>query len=98
MPIHIVGAYQDEQTGPRGQTHLFERIGGVPKRLMLTNGDHDTESTADYGVPDIRNDRKAWLDDARKLDLALNLNVHRRHLTVEQQQAARQRRQVHHLR
>jgi hypothetical protein len=29
---------------------------------MLTNGNHDTESTADYGVPDIRNDRKAWLD------------------------------------
>jgi len=62
VPIHIVGAYQDEQTGPRGQTHLFERVSGVPKRLMLTNGNHDTESTADYGVPDIRNDRKAWLD------------------------------------
>jgi uncharacterized protein len=62
VPVHIVGAYQDEQSGPRGQAHLFERIGGVPKRLMLTNGDHNTESTADYGVPDIRNDRKAWLD------------------------------------
>ena len=62
VPIHIVGAYQDEQTGPRGQTHLFERVSGVPKRLILTNGNHDTESTADYGVPDIRNDRKAWLD------------------------------------
>jgi uncharacterized protein len=62
VPIHIVGAHQDEQTGPRGQSHLFEQIGGVPKRLILTNGDHNTESTADYGVPDIRNDRKAWLD------------------------------------
>src|SRR2546423_599508 len=62
VPIHITGAYQDEQPGPRGQTHLFERIGGVPKRLILSNGNHDTESTADYGVPDIRNDRKAWLD------------------------------------
>lgn len=61
-PIHIVGAYQDEQTGPRGQAHLFERIAGVPKRLILTNGDHNTETTADYGVADIRNDRKAWLD------------------------------------
>src|SRR5437764_246921 len=59
VPIHITGAYQDEQTGPRGQTHLFERVGGVPKRLILTNGNHDTESTADYGVPDIRNDRKS---------------------------------------
>jgi uncharacterized protein len=62
VPIHIVGAYQDEQTGPRGQAHLFERVGGVPKRLILTNGDHNTESTADYGVAEIRNDRKAWLD------------------------------------
>jgi uncharacterized protein len=62
VPIHIVGAYQDEQTGPRGPAHLFERIGGVPKRLVLTNGDHNTESTADYGVADIYNDRKAWLD------------------------------------
>jgi pimeloyl-ACP methyl ester carboxylesterase len=59
VPIHIVGAYQDEQTGPRGQAHFFERIGGVSKRLILTNGDHNTESTADYGVGDIRNDRKA---------------------------------------
>jgi predicted acyl esterase len=59
---HIVGAYQDEQTGPRGPAHLFERIGGVPKRLMLSNGNHDTESTAEYGVADIRNDRKAWRD------------------------------------
>jgi uncharacterized protein len=62
VPIHIVGAYQDEQTGPRGQAHLFERITGVPKRLILTNGDHNTESTAAYGVADIYNDRKAWLD------------------------------------
>ncbi|MDQ6853695.1 MAG: CocE/NonD family hydrolase [Actinomycetota bacterium] len=62
VPIHMVGAYQDEQTGPRGPAHLYDRIGGVPKRLMLTNGNHDTESTADYGVADIRNDRKAWLD------------------------------------
>ena len=62
VPIHIVGAYQDEQTGPRGQAHLFEQVNDVPKRLMLTNGDHNTESTADYGVDEIRNDRKAWLD------------------------------------
>lgn len=67
VPIHIVGAYQDEQTGPRGQAHLFERIDGVPKRLILTNGDHNTESTAEYGVADIRNDRKAWLDHWMRL-------------------------------
>lgn len=62
VPIHMVGASQDEQTGPRGPAHLYDRIGGVPKRLILTNGNHDTESTADYGVSDIRNDRRAWLD------------------------------------
>ncbi len=63
VPMHITGAYQDEQTGPRGQAHLFEKLPvGVPKRLVLTNGDHNTESTAPYGVPEIRADRKAWFD------------------------------------
>jgi putative CocE/NonD family hydrolase len=62
VPIHMVGAYQDEQTGPRGPAHLYEYVHGVPKRLILTNGDHNTESTADYGVEVIRQDRKAWLD------------------------------------
>src|SRR5581483_11723304 len=62
VPIHITGAHQDEQTGPRGPSHLFEAIRGVPKRLLFTNGNHDTESTADYGLPEVRADRKAWLD------------------------------------
>ena len=63
VPMHITGAYQDEQTGPRGQTNLFEHLpAGVPKRLVLTNGDHNTESTAPYGVPEIIADRKAWMD------------------------------------
>jgi uncharacterized protein len=62
VPMHITGAYQDEQTGPRGQANLYEHISGVPKRLILTNGDHNTESTAEHGVPEIRADRKAWLD------------------------------------
>ena len=26
VPIHITGAYQDEQTGPRGPTHLWEQV------------------------------------------------------------------------
>ena len=62
VPIHITGAHQDEQTGPRGPTHLYESIQGVPKRLVLTNGDHGTGSTAAGGLPEIRADRKAWLD------------------------------------
>ena len=44
--MHITGAYQDEQTGPRGPTHLWEQVAGVPKRLVLTNGDHNTENPA----------------------------------------------------
>ncbi|MEW6271739.1 MAG: CocE/NonD family hydrolase [Thermodesulfobacteriota bacterium] len=62
VPIHMTGAHQDEQTGPRGPAHLFERVQGVPKRLLLTNGDHNTESTASYGLPEVRSDRKAWMD------------------------------------
>jgi putative CocE/NonD family hydrolase len=62
VPVHIVGAYQDEQTGPRGPAHLYERLAGVPKRLLLTNGDHNTETLAEYGSEPIRQDRKAWID------------------------------------
>ncbi|MDQ3958285.1 MAG: CocE/NonD family hydrolase, partial [Actinomycetota bacterium] len=58
VPIHITGAYQDEQTGPRGPYHLFESVQGVPKRLLMTNGDHGTQTSP----PEIYNDRKAWMD------------------------------------
>ncbi|MDQ3982533.1 MAG: CocE/NonD family hydrolase [Actinomycetota bacterium] len=58
VPIHITGAYQDEQTGPRGPYHLFEEVRGVPKRLLMTNGDHGTQTSP----PEIYRDRKAWLD------------------------------------
>jgi putative CocE/NonD family hydrolase len=58
VPIHITGAYQDEQTGPRGPYHLFEEIRGVPKRLLMTNGDHGTQTSP----PEVYGDRKAWLD------------------------------------
>ncbi|MDQ3915475.1 MAG: CocE/NonD family hydrolase [Actinomycetota bacterium] len=58
VPMHITGAYQDEQTGPRGPYHLFEAVGGVPKRLLMTNGDHGTQTSP----PEIYKDRKAWLD------------------------------------
>ncbi|MDQ3986780.1 MAG: CocE/NonD family hydrolase [Actinomycetota bacterium] len=57
VPIHITGAYQDEQTGPRGPYHLFEAVGG-PKRMVMTNGDHGTQT----GPQEIWKDRRAWLD------------------------------------
>ena len=58
VPIHITGAYQDEQTGPRGPYHLFEEVEGVPKRLLMTNGVHGTQT----GPPEVWKDRRAWLD------------------------------------
>ena len=61
VPIHITGAYQDEQTGPRGPTHLWEQVQGVPKRLVLTNGDHNTQNP-EYASADVWADRKAWID------------------------------------
>ena len=61
VPLHVTGAYQDEQTGPRGPTHLWETVQGVPKRLVLSNGDHNTQNPSSAG-PEIRDDRKAWID------------------------------------
>lgn len=61
VPIHITGAYQDEQTGPRGPAHLWEKVAGVPKRLVLSNGDHGTQSTSTGALP-IKQDRKRWID------------------------------------
>lgn len=76
VPIHITAGYQDEQTGGRGPTHLWELVGqtwslvdGVPtrmnkpvaKRLLLTNGDHNTQNPA-YGGSPIVDDRRAWVD------------------------------------
>jgi uncharacterized protein len=61
-PIHIVQSYQDEQTGPRGSNLLWQRLDekkpDLPKRLLLTNGVHSTNTAP----PEIRDDRVAWLD------------------------------------
>ena len=54
-PIHMTQQFQDEQTGPRGANVLFERIQGVPKRLVLTNGVHGTNSLANA-------DKRAWME------------------------------------
>ncbi|MGH2692709.1 MAG: CocE/NonD family hydrolase, partial [Actinomycetota bacterium] len=57
VPIHIAGAYQDEQTGPRFP-HLFELVDGVPKRMVMSNGDHGTQQDGKFLEPD----RKEFLD------------------------------------
>jgi putative CocE/NonD family hydrolase len=62
IPTHIVQSYQDEQTGPRGSNLLWQRLDelkpNLPKRLLLTNGVHSTNTSP----PEIRNDRVAFLD------------------------------------
>ncbi|MGH2817681.1 MAG: CocE/NonD family hydrolase [Actinomycetota bacterium] len=58
VPIHISGAFQDEQTGPRGPYHLFEAVDNAPiRRLLMSNGDHGTQQS---NV--VEADRKRFLD------------------------------------
>ena len=62
VPLHITGAYQDEQTGPRGFTHLFQASANAPyRRLLLLNGDHNSQNPGLTG-PEVWTDRKAWID------------------------------------
>ena len=59
VPVHITGAYQDEQTGPRGPYHLFEHVDNAPfRRLLMTNGDHGTQTNPE----EVYTDRKQWMD------------------------------------
>lgn len=59
VPIHITGAYQDEQTGPRGPYHLFEEVvNAKARRLLMTNGRHGTQTDP----VEVWKDRKAWMD------------------------------------
>ncbi|HWH43865.1 MAG TPA: CocE/NonD family hydrolase [Thermoleophilaceae bacterium] len=58
VPVHITAAYQDEQTGPRGPTYVFDKLSdSISKRLVLVNGAHGTQTSAH-----IREDRFAWMD------------------------------------
>jgi len=53
-PTQINQQYQDEQTGPRGGYILWQHIPkGLPKRLVLSNGQHNPNDAAD--------DKGAWL-------------------------------------
>ena len=59
VPIHMTGMWNDEQTGDRGTAHLWQSLRpGLPKRLLQSNGNHDTnvESFETWA------DRKAWMD------------------------------------
>ncbi|HWL65429.1 MAG TPA: CocE/NonD family hydrolase, partial [Actinomycetota bacterium] len=59
VPIHITGTFNDEQTGARGTAHLWEEVRpGLPKRLLQSNGNHDTNVVAEETWAD----RKAWMD------------------------------------
>jgi uncharacterized protein len=58
VPVHITSAYQDEQTGPRGPTNVFDHLSSsISKRLVLVNGVHGT-NTEDH----VFKDRIAWMD------------------------------------
>ncbi len=58
VPVHVTTAYQDEQTGPRGGTNVFDHLPDtISKRLVITNGDHGTQEDEH-----IRKDRLAWID------------------------------------
>ena len=58
VPIHISGAYQDEQTGPRGPYHLFEEVVNAPvQHLLMSNGNHGTQQ-----AKSIERERRAFVD------------------------------------
>jgi uncharacterized protein len=59
VPTHVTSAYQDEQTGPRGGTNVFDHLDpSMPRRLVLLNGDHDSQAQLAETIAE----RKAWLD------------------------------------
>ena len=58
VPVHVTAAYQDEQTGGRGPTNVFDHLPrGISRRLVLVNGEHGTQTD-----PNLFKDRIAWMD------------------------------------
>jgi VCBS repeat-containing protein len=58
-PTQIVTAYQDEQTGPRGGTHVFDKLPQtLTRRLVVLNGDHGSQT----GPAEVVAERKYWID------------------------------------
>jgi predicted acyl esterase len=59
VPTQILLGYQDEQTGPRGATNIYDHLRpDLPRRLVLTNGNHDTQAQRAETIQE----RQAWLD------------------------------------
>ena len=58
VPVHVTAAYQDEQTGPRGPTNIFDHLPtDISRRLVLVNGRHGTQTDRN-----LLKDRIAWMD------------------------------------
>jgi predicted acyl esterase len=58
-PTHITTAYQDEQTGPRGGTHVFDKLPqNLTRRLVTLNGDHGSQT----GPVEVTAERRYWMD------------------------------------
>jgi putative CocE/NonD family hydrolase len=58
VPVHVTTAYQDEQTGGRGPTNVFDALSRkVSRRLLMVNGQHGTQTDG----PMMR-ERRAWAD------------------------------------
>jgi predicted acyl esterase len=58
VPVHVTTAYQDEQTGGRGPTNVFDALpSSVSRRLLMVNGQHGTQTEG----PMMR-ERRAWAD------------------------------------
>ncbi len=59
VPTHITHSYQDEQVGPRGAPNVYDHLSSdIPRRLVLLNGNHDSQSQTVETIAE----RKAWLD------------------------------------
>jgi predicted acyl esterase len=58
-PTQVVTAYQDEQTGPRGGTHVFDALPqNLTRRLVMLNGDHGSQT----GPSEVTAERRWWMD------------------------------------
>ena len=59
-PTFVGHAWQDEQTGPRGGPTVWQKLpAGLPKRLVISNGDHSVNGGR---PPEVRAQRMAWLE------------------------------------